>query len=266
MRARGRILYLVPSVARSPEQLRLSGPTDEPTTSPAGAGPNDHRESSVTDRGPDSPPPEAVWRQTTRHPTRSHRRPRSKSRMPTTTRTRDQGAGQTKAAKDSDPPQPVADIDASKVTARRLTISWPAASDNVGVIGYRIWLNGFEVATTAETRARLRWFNDDSGQHVVQIRALDAAGNQSQSSPTLVVTRPSPEPTATPTPEPSDSPTPTGEPSEHNHPDAQSPESPSADSDWSKVHGRAHAPLMPHPSQRTRTPRRAVRSHPAARS
>jgi hypothetical protein len=138
------------------------------------------------------------------------------------------GSGQTKAAKDSDPPQPVADIEASKVTARRLTISWPAASDNVGVIGYRIWLNGFEVATTAETRARLRWFNDDSGQHVVQIRALDAAGNQSQSSPTLVVTRPSAEPTVTPTPEPSDSPTPTGEPSEHNYPDAQSPESPSA--------------------------------------
>ncbi len=144
------------------------------------------------------------------------------------------GTGQAKAAKDSDPPQPVADIEAAKVTARRLTISWPAASDNVGVIGYRIWLNGFEVATTAETRARLRWFNDDSGQHVVQIRAVDAAGNQSQSSPTLVITRPSPEPTATPTPEPSDSPTPTGEPSEHSHPDAQSPESPSAEATGQK--------------------------------
>ena len=31
-------------------------------------------------------------------------------------------------------------------------------------------------------------------------RALDAAGNQSRSSPTLVVTRPSPDPTDTPTP------------------------------------------------------------------
>ena len=60
----------------------------------------------------------------------------------------------------------MAEIDASNVTTRRLTVSWPAASDNVGVIGYRIWLNGFEVATTAETRAQLRWFNDDSGQHV----------------------------------------------------------------------------------------------------
>jgi hypothetical protein len=44
------------------------------------------------------------------------------------------------------------------------------------VIGYRIWLNGYEVATTAQTRATLRWFNDDEGQHVVQIKAIDAAG------------------------------------------------------------------------------------------
>ena len=56
----------------------------------------------------------------------------------------------------------MAEIDASNVTTRRLTVSWPAASDNVGVIGYRIWLNGFEVATTTETRAQLRWFNDDA--------------------------------------------------------------------------------------------------------
>jgi ribulose bisphosphate carboxylase small subunit len=120
----------------------------------------------------------------------------------------------------------VAEIDAPNVTTRQLTVSWPAANDNVGVIGYRIWLNGFEVATTAETRAQLRWFNEDSGQHVVQIRALDAAGNQSRSSPTLVVTRPSPEPTATPTPEPSDSPTPTDESNESSNPAAQSSDPP----------------------------------------
>jgi hypothetical protein len=130
-----------------------------------------------------------------------------------------------KAGKDAEPPQPVADIEPSKVTPHRLMVSWPAASDNVGVIGYRIWLDGFVVATTAETRARLRWFNVDSGQHVVQIRAVDAAGNQSRSSPTLVITRPSHEPTDTPTPEPSDSPTPHGQSSEPSQPSAESSES-----------------------------------------
>jgi hypothetical protein len=218
-------LYLVPSIARSPEQLRLSGSTDEPTTSPAGAGPSKQRESSSPTGNRESPAGDGVVSGDTAPDTQPLA---ARSKSVDADDDSNQKSGQTTAAKDSDPPQPVADIEASKVTARRLTISWPAASDNVKVIGYRIWLNGFEVATTAETRAQLRWFNADSGQHVVQIRALDAAGNQSQSSPTLVVTRPSPEPTLTPTPEPSDSPTPTDEPSEHSHPDAQSPESPGA--------------------------------------
>ena len=109
-------------------------------------------------------------------------------------------------------------ISPAKVTADELSLSWPAATDNRRVIGYRIWLNGYEVATTAETRATLRWFNDDEGQHVVQIKAIDAAGNQSTVWSTLLVTRPSPEPTAsdaaahdrpptpTPTPTPTESP------------------------------------------------------------
>ena len=64
------------------------------------------------------------------------------------------------------------------------------------------------MATTDDTHAELRWFNDGATQHVVQIRAIDAAGNQSTSSPAFVVTRPTPEPTPTPTPDPSGSPTP----------------------------------------------------------
>jgi hypothetical protein len=106
------------------------------------------------------------------------------------------------------------------VTADELSLSWPAATDNRRVIGYRIWLNGYEVATTAETRATLRWFNDDEGQHVVQIKAIDAAGNQSKTWSTLLVTRPSPEPTepppttTKPTPTLEPTPTPTPEPSE----------------------------------------------------
>ena len=106
------------------------------------------------------------------------------------------------------------------VTRDRLALNWSAATDNVGVVGYKIWLDGFPVASTAETHAELRWFNDDATQHVVQVRAIDAAGNQSTSSPTFVVTRPTPEPTPTPTPKPSDSPT--AEPSASQPSDAAS--------------------------------------------
>jgi hypothetical protein len=219
-------LYLVPSVARSPEQIRLSGATDEAAGSPGAGGPSTPQGSASSSGDRDSLAAGGVASGATT-PDLGRPAADSKSAGASDERSNRKGAADTaKAAKDFSPPQP--DIEVSKVTAQRLTVSWPAASDNIGVIGYRIWLNGFEVATTAQTRARLRWFNDDSGRHVVQIRALDAAGNQSQTSPTLVVTRPSSEPTETPTPEPSDSPTPTGEPSEHSHPEAQSPESPSA--------------------------------------
>ena len=89
-----------------------------------------------------------------------------------------------KQTKDEEPPAPVAAITPAEATAERLRLTWPRATDNEQVGGYRIWLNGYEVATTAETQVTLRWFNDDAGKHVVQIKAIDAAGNTSASSPT----------------------------------------------------------------------------------
>jgi hypothetical protein len=215
-------LYLVPGVAKSPEQIRLSGATDESTGSPAAA---------QSGRPPQSAPPAGASELVAGGGAGSLE---TAPDAPGTTRTADgddgldrpgRNSGGDQVIKDSEPPHPVANIEPARVTPEQLTISWPAAADNVGVIGYSVWLNGFEVATTAETQAQLRWFNDDSGQHVVQIRALDAAGNQSASSPTLMVTRPSPDPTGTPTPEPSNSPTPSAEPSESS-PGAKPSESP----------------------------------------
>jgi hypothetical protein len=212
-------LYFVPSIARSPEQLGVPKPNDEPTNQPAGAQPDRSPQSASPTRHRDSIAGDDRDRSQTAdaatQPTDAARHKPDNARRHSTRNAVDRP----KATKDSEPPQPVTDIEPSA------NLKWSAARDNVGVIGYRIWLNGFEVATTTETRARLRWFNDDSGQHVVQIRALDAAGNQSRSSPTLVITRPSPDPTDTPTP--SESPTPTAEQPDSGRPDRKS-KSPSA--------------------------------------
>ena len=222
-------LYLVPGIARSPEQIRQSGTNNEPSNSAVGARQASPEESASATGNRDSvagddegastasgaqPPQQTA----TRAKSRSHDDGDDRSSEKATT---DESTG----SKDSEPPQPVAEIEPSKVTSKRLSISWPAARDNIGVIGYRVWLNGYEVATTAETRAKLRWFNDDSGQHVVQVRAVDAAGNQSRSSPTLVVRRPSPEPTDPPTPDPSESADPRDQSSEPSHPSADSSDS-----------------------------------------
>jgi hypothetical protein len=206
-------LYLIPSIARTPEQIGVPKANDGPTSGPLGA---------QSDKSPESASPSGDRDSIDgSHKDRQAAAPTQPSETDSRSIEADEGrsgiqsADQPKGTEDSGPPEPVADIEPSAVTVDQLSLRWPATSDDVGVIGYRIWLNGFEVATTAETQAKLRWFNDDSGHHVVQIRAVDAAGNQSRSSPTLVVTRPSPDPTATPTPSESPKPIesiPPGEP------------------------------------------------------
>jgi hypothetical protein len=221
-------LYLVPSIARTPEQIGVPKANDGPASGSLGAQSDKSGESA-------SPSGERDWldegqrdRQVAAAPTQPPATDRQsidgeerRSNKKTTDEPKD-------TEDDSVPPEPVADIEPSAVTVDQLSLRWPAATDDVGVIGYRIWLNGFEVATTAETQAKLRWFNDESGHHVVQIRAVDAAGNQSRSSPTLVITRPAPDPTATPMP--SESPMPT----KSHPPDAQASDSPGPDKSGAK--------------------------------
>jgi hypothetical protein len=215
-------LYLVPSVAGSPSPVSMPRIAEEPLPTPsdratvtvpqAGAtGVNRPVDTRLPSTRPTAAAPTTaaapapVEEPTRRATTRPTERPRT--------------AFDPDDAPDVEPPAAVETISPAKVTAQELSLSWPAATDNRRVIGYRIWLNGYEVATTAETRATLRWFNDDEGQHVVQIKAIDSAGNQSDAWSTLLVTRPVPEPTETPEPTapPTTStptPTPTPEPSE----------------------------------------------------
>ena len=77
--------------------------------------------------------------------------------------------------RDETPPSPVTALE-GEATPDQLRLVWAASSDDAGVVSYRIWLDGYEVATTVETTVTLRWFNNDEAQHVVQIRAVDAAG------------------------------------------------------------------------------------------
>ena len=202
-------LYLVPSLARSPDQIGLQPVTDEPTGSPVGApaGEGQQAASSGTDRTARGPDGKRADASTTPRDHEADLRPQTAAN-PRKAPTRGSTAYEADNGRDAEAPAPVREIDPPAATRDRLTLTWSATTDNVGVVGYKIWLDGFPVATTDETHAELRWFNDGATQHVVQIRAIDAAGNQSTSSPAFVVTRPTPEPTPTPTPKPSGSPTP----------------------------------------------------------
>jgi len=213
-------LYLVPSIAGSPEQIGVPNANDEPTSGAAGAQLDTSPQSAAPSGDHNSLTGSRRDRMSTAPTTQSAEAPTG-SPDGDEDRATPKSADETNDTMDSEPPAPVVVIEPSAVTVDQLSLTWPAATDDVGVIGYRIWLNGFDVATTAETTAKLHWFNNDSGHHVVQIRAIDAAGNQSRSSPTLVIVRPSPEPMPTPTPTPSETPTPTDGPTDSGGPAAQ---------------------------------------------
>ncbi|WP_375423486.1 hypothetical protein [uncultured Friedmanniella sp.] len=206
-------LYVVPALGGHSGQVAAPPPNDEPTSWPTATattaiGPVSHSTSRP------EPTPDAA--STT--PDGSSTAPVS---LPPTRRPSPSGATayDPRGGSDNVAPAPVTAISTGPVTRDRLTVSWPPATDDVGVQRYRVVLNGFTVATTRKTHATVRWFNDDLGDHVIQVLALDAAGNESPSSPNLLVSRPTPEPTPEPTPSTTPSP-----PSPTPSPSASSPE------------------------------------------
>ncbi|MBC1501324.1 chitinase [Listeria weihenstephanensis] len=76
---------------------------------------------------------------------------------------------------------------AANVTDVAVPLSWTAATDNVGVAGYKVYRNGTEVATVSGTT-----YTDTgltaSTAYSYTVKAYDAAGNVSPTSATLSVT------------------------------------------------------------------------------
>ena len=76
-----------------------------------------------------------------------------------------------------------------------IELSWTAATDNVGVTGYRVFRDG---ETTAINTVNGTTFSDNgqSGTHSYAVAAIDAAGNQSDLSNTASASGPLPDTTA----------------------------------------------------------------------
>ncbi|MBX3021793.1 MAG: DUF4082 domain-containing protein [Bdellovibrionales bacterium] len=89
-------------------------------------------------------------------------------------------------APDTQAPSVPANLAGTAVSTAQINLSWSASSDNVGVTGYKIYRNGSllkQVTTTSSS---------DSGlaagvSYSYQVSAIDAAGNESQSSSAISV-------------------------------------------------------------------------------
>jgi hypothetical protein len=84
------------------------------------------------------------------------------------------------AGGDVEPPTTPTGLGATS-NSQRVNLSWSPSTDNVAVIGYRVYRDGFLIATTTETS-----YSDRSGvaseTYAYTVSAYDAAGNESSVS------------------------------------------------------------------------------------
>ncbi len=86
---------------------------------------------------------------------------------------------------DTAPPSAPSDLTAT-IQGASVVLSWNAATDNVGVAGYRVLRDGAVLASLA---ASARSFTDASasaGSHSYAVEAFDAAGNSARSTPVTI--------------------------------------------------------------------------------
>lgn len=87
---------------------------------------------------------------------------------------------------DGTPPSTPTGLTSSGVGGSGFTLSWNAATDNVGVSVYEVFRNGASLGTTGSTSMILSGLTQGTA-YSMTVRAKDAAGNVSTSSATLVV-------------------------------------------------------------------------------
>ena len=237
-------LYLVPSVARSPDGISSRGTDDQPISRPSPTfipvavrstghgipgidGNRSPEEPAATTTATITPNQIDAERDESSHEEGAESGVASSedevvaAQAEPTPRRQPSGATafdpQQKKSDDA-PPDPVRGIRFGPITPDELTVRWLPSDDDTAVVGYQVWLDGFRVATTTDIHVTVSWFNDDIGQHVVQVKAFDAAGNLSRATETVLVSRPSPEPSATASPPPSPKPSATATPTQSQKP------------------------------------------------
>jgi chitodextrinase len=84
---------------------------------------------------------------------------------------------------DTSPPSTPTGLATANVGQTSITLSWSASTDNVGVAGYRLYLDGVQVGTSTGTSYTFTglscWTTPGWGVYTLGVAAFDAAGNVS---------------------------------------------------------------------------------------
>jgi chitodextrinase len=98
-------------------------------------------------------------------------------------------------SRDSVAPRQIRQVAVTAAGASSVTLQWRKSSDNVGVAGYGVYLNGRPKATTPDTRYSLTDLACGTG-YTVGVDVYDSAGNRSATTTTTVSTSACPDRTA----------------------------------------------------------------------
>ncbi len=77
---------------------------------------------------------------------------------------------------DTEPPTGPSSLTATALSSTSVQLSWPAASDDTAVLGYRVYRNGAQIATTSSL-SRVDSPVQPAQTYAYEVRAFDAAGN-----------------------------------------------------------------------------------------
>lgn len=98
-----------------------------------------------------------------------------------------QGGGGT----DTTPPSAPTNLVATEVQPTSLTLKWDISTDNVGVIGYNIYINGTKLSSSTTNSKAMSGLREGVTYNFY-VKAIDAAGNESKQSNIVRVTMPKP--------------------------------------------------------------------------
>lgn len=108
---------------------------------------------------------------------------------------RDAGVDHVPPPADTQSPSIPAGLAATAVASARIDLAWSAATDNAGVVGYRVYRGSTQIGAPAGT-SFIDTGLDASTSYTYTVKAVDAAGNLSGASAAVTATTPAAPPTS----------------------------------------------------------------------